>query len=162
MIIESVKVGIAELKTAFAPVRIITTGLGSCVGICLWDPILKIGGMVHIMLPDSTQVRTALNKAKYADSGIDMLIEHMCKCGANKDRLVAKIAGGAQMFEFPGQSNILRIGERNVTVVKTILEARKIKILAEDTGGNYGRTIEFYTESGQLFVKTINKGVKVI
>lgn len=162
MITESVKVGIAELKTAFAPVRIITTGLGSCVGICLWDPILKIGGMVHIMLPDSTLVKTVLNKAKYADSGINLLIENMCKCGTEPHRLVAKIAGGAQMFEFPGQSNLLRIGERNVIVVKSILEAKKIKILAEDTGGNYGRTIEFYTDSGKLFVKTINKGVKVI
>lgn len=162
MIIESVKVGIAELKTAFAPVSIITTGLGSCVGICLWDPIIKVGGMVHIMLPDSTQVKTVHNKAKYADSGIAMLIEQMSKLGANPHRLVAKIAGGSQMFNFPGSSNLIRIGERNVQTVKSILEASKIKILAEDTGGNYGRTIEFYTNNGHLLVKTIHKGVKVI
>lgn len=159
---EPVKIGIAEFKIASAPASIITTGLGSCIGVCLWDPVLKIGGMVHIMLPDSKQGRQVINKAKYADSGIELLIEELCKNGAHKNRLVAKIAGGAQMFTFPNASEMMKIGERNIEAVKNVLKINKIKLLAEDIGGNYGRTIEFFMESGQLFVKSIHKGVTVI
>ncbi|HHY05626.1 MAG TPA: chemotaxis protein CheD [Clostridia bacterium] len=162
MVNESVKIGIAEFKIARTPISIITTGLGSCVGVCLWDPIIKIGGMVHIMLPDSKQGRNVLNRAKYADSGIELLIEELCKNGAQKSRLVAKIAGGAQMFNFPNANKTMKIGNRNIVAVKNTLKFYKIKLLAEDIGGNYGRTIEFFTKNGQLLVKSICKGVKVI
>ncbi|MGI6587763.1 MAG: chemotaxis protein CheD [Peptococcia bacterium] len=159
---ESVRIGIAEFKIARTPVSILTTGLGSCVGICLWDPFIKIGGMVHIMLPDSKQGRNVINRAKYADSGVELLIEELCKNGAREGRLVAKIAGGAQMFNFPNTNEMMKIGNRNIVAVKNVLKINKIKLLAEDTGGNYGRTIEFFTENGQLLVKSIHKGVKVI
>lgn len=159
---EPVKIGIAELKIAPAPTSIITAGLGSCVGVCLWDPIVKIGGMVHIMLPDSKQARNIINKAKYADSGINLLFEELCKNGAQKHRLVAKIAGGAQMFNFPNIKEVMKIGERNVEAVKKELNLHRVNLLAEDIGGNYGRTIEFFTENGQLLIKSIHKGVKII
>lgn len=159
---ESVKVGMAELKTALSPSSLVTTGLGSCVGVCLWDRTLRIGGMAHIMLPDSTQSQAVLNKAKFADTGIPLLIEELSKLGAVKTRLVAKLAGGAQMFSFSGSAGIMRIGERNTEAVKKCLEQERIKILAEDTGGNFGRTIEFYTQDGQLSVRTVNKGEKII
>jgi chemotaxis protein CheD len=159
---EPIKVGIAESKIGTSPASIITNGLGSCVGVCQWDPVSRIGGMVHVMLPDSTQSNSVLNKAKYADTGIVLLLSELCQRGVNKNRLVAKIAGGAQMFNFPGTSNLMRIGERNVEAVKNTLQYANIKIIAEDTGGNYGRTIEFFTENGQLLVRTIHKGVKVI
>jgi chemotaxis protein CheD len=159
---ESVRIGIAEFKIAHTPTSILTTGLGSCVGICLWDPLIKMGGMVHIMLPDSKQGRNVINRAKYADSGIELLIEELCKNGARKGRLVAKIAGGAQMFNFPNANEMMKIGNRNIIAVKKVLKIYKIKLLAEDTGGNYGRTIEFFTKNGQLLVRSIHKGVKVI
>ncbi|WP_338056019.1 chemotaxis protein CheD [Thermanaerosceptrum fracticalcis] len=162
MTTEPIKVGMADLRAAPAPLTLITTGLGSCVGVCLWDPIMKVGGLAHIMLPDSTQSRSIQNKAKYADTGVTLLIEEMVKLGAVKSRLVAKIAGGAQMFNFPGASNVMRIGERNTEAVKKCLEQEKIRILAEDTGGNFGRTIEFSTTDGQLLIKTISKGEKVV
>lgn len=160
--IDPIKVGIAELKVAESPSKIITNGLGSCIGVCLWDNVLKIGGMVHVMLPDSTQNRSILNKAKYADTGVLLLIEEMLKMGALQSRLTAKIAGGSQMFQFPGSNNVMRIGERNTESVKKALKQEGIKILAEDTGGNFGRTIEFSTQNGDLLVKTIHQGIKVI
>jgi len=162
MTTEPVKVGIAELKTVKAPQSIITTGLGSCVGVCIWDPVTKIGGLAHIMLPDSTSSKNVTNKAKYADTGVMLLIDELVKAGANKSRLVAKIAGGAQMFNFPGQSSIMKIGERNTEAVKKALQEGKVRLLAEDTGGNFVRTIEFYPESGELVIRTINKGQKAI
>lgn len=162
MSIEPVKVGIAELKTVVAPVSVITTGLGSCVGVCIWDPNTKVGGLVHVMLPDSTSSKTVQNKAKYADTGVRLLIEEVVRMGCSRSRLLSKIAGGAQMFNFPGQTQIMRIGERNAEAVKQILQEFKIRILAEDLGGNFGRTIEFFPQTGELMVKTINKGQKVI
>lgn len=162
MNLEPVKVGIAELNTVSAPNSIITTGLGSCVGVCIWESLSKIGGLVHVMLPDSTTSRSVLNKAKYADTGVVSLVEEIVKAGGNRHRLQAKIAGGAQMFNFPGQSNIMKIGERNTIAVKKALYECKIKLLAEDTGGNHGRTIEFFPANGDLVIRTINKGQKTI
>jgi len=160
---ESVKVGMADYKIASNPSSLITTGLGSCVGVCLWDPKIRVGGMAHIMLPDSTQSRMLQNLAKYADTGIILLLEEMTKLGANKARLIAKIAGGSQMFTFPGNNNMtLRIGERNTEAVKKKLEELRIRIVAEDTGGSFGRTIQFFTVDGQLLIKTINRGEKTI
>lgn len=159
---DPIKVGIAELKTAAAPATIITTGLGSCVGVCIWDSGRKVGGMVHVMLPDSTSSRSAQNAAKFADTGVALLIEEVVRLGAVRSRLTAKIAGGAQMFSFPGQSSIMKIGERNTEMVKRALEFGKVKLIAEDTGGNFGRTIEFSTLNGELVIKTINKGHKKI
>lgn len=157
-----VKVGMADLAVVKSPQNLITTGLGSCVGVCLRDPITKVSGLAHVMLPDSTQARKVQNKAKYADTAISLTIEKMLSLGALQSRIVAKIAGGAQMFNFQGTSSIMRIGERNVAAVKKILKEANIKILADDTGGNFGRTITFYSETGDLHIKTISKGEKVV
>lgn len=154
------KVGMADLDTCLPPGIITTLGLGSCVGIALYDPITKIGGLAHVMLPDSTQIRNNDNKAKFADTGTIQLIEEMVKIGANKNRLVAKLAGGAQMFSFQQTSDLMRIGERNVIATKAILKEIGIPILAEDTGANYGRTIELHTKDGVLVVKSIGRGKK--
>lgn len=157
-----IKVGIAELKVAKAPINLSSAGLGSCVGICLYDSQTKIGGLAHIMLPDSSQTRNSVNKAKFADTAVPALVSEMLKLGATKSNIIAKIAGGAQMFVFPGASEIMRIGERNVEAVKRALSKEGIPLVAHDTGGNYGRTIELYTASGNLYIRTIEHGEKVI
>ncbi len=157
-----IKVGMADLNTSKEPGILTTLGLGSCVGITLYDPIEKIGGLTHAMLPDSTQIRDNKNKAKFVDTGTLQLIDQMIKIGAKQHRLVAKLAGGAQMFAFQKSNDLMRIGERNVIAAKKILQELKIPILAEDTGLNYGRTIELHTENGVLLVKAIGKGVKEI
>ena len=159
---DMIKVGMADLKVCHAPDAVTTLGLGSCVGVALYDKVTKIAGLVHIMLPDSSQVRQNSNKAKFADTGIDDLVKVMTAAGASRGRLTAKIAGGAQMFAFSGNSDMLRVGERNVEAVKRKLNALGIHILAEDTGLNFGRTVEFYHESGDFVIKAVGKQVKTI
>jgi len=157
-----IRVGMADLKSSRHPCVLTTLGLGSCVGIALYDAHSKVVGLAHIMLPSSTQSRNKSNVAKFADTAIEKLVEEMIKLGANKRHLVAKIAGGAQMFAFEDSSEMMRIGTRNVISTKEKLEELKIPIIAEDTGGNYGRTIELYSSDGSLLVRTIGHGVKKI
>ncbi|MBE6021756.1 MAG: chemotaxis protein CheD [Cellulosilyticum sp.] len=157
-----IKVGMADLNIAMEPDILTTLGLGSCVGIALYDPIIKIGGLAHIMLPDSTQIKNNENKAKFADTAMQVLLQQMLKQGAKKNRLVAKIAGGAHMFEFKNMDDMMRIGTRNVNAVLQILEEMRIPLIAQDTGDNYGRTIELHTTTGMLRVKTIGHGIREI
>lgn len=152
----------ADLKTGKAPDILTTLGLGSCVGIALWDPKTKIGGLAHVMLPDSTQIRNNSNIAKFADSGITELVRQMERMGAPKSRLVAKIAGGAKMFEVSGSTAVGNIGERNALASKQKLRELGIRILAEDTGLNYGRTVELNCENGDYVIKAVGKSIKVI
>lgn len=158
-----IKVGMADLKVVKEPDILTTLGLGSCVGIALYDRVTKIGGLAHIMLPSSIQIKNNQNKAKFADTAIEMLVDEMIKQGASQGRLSAKISGGSQMFSFGSNgSDLMKIGYRNTIATKEMLNKLNIPILAEDTGGNHGRTIEFYTVNGDLLVKTIGYGVKTI
>lgn len=152
-----IKVGMADLKVCVSPDSITTLGLGSCVGIALRDPITKIGGLAHIMLPDSTAIRNNSNIPKFADTGIEELVRQVTLRGANRMRLVAKIAGGAQMFGFGSTSETVRVGERNVEATKQKLAQMKIPILAEDTGKNFGRTVIFYPETGEFVIRAVGK-----
>lgn len=154
-----INVGIADYAIAKSP-NILRTVLGSCVGICLYDPELKIAGLSHIMLPSKNE--KGGNEKKYADTAIDLLIKDMEKAGAKKERLVAKIVGGATMFKISGNSLMSEIGKNNVMKVKEVLSQHNIKIVAEDTGGNYGRTIDFYSESGVLRIRSLGREEKVL
>ena len=133
---EMIKVGMADLNICHSPDAITTLGLGSCVGVVLYDKTKKIAGMVHVMLPDSTKVRQNQNKAKFADT--------------------------AQMFAFTSNNDMLRVGERNVEAVKEKLKSIGIRILAEDTGLNFGRTVEFFPETGDFVIKSVGKPVRTI
>jgi chemotaxis protein CheD len=157
---ELIKVGMADYKVGRNPSSLITYGLGSCIGIALFDPNTKVGGLAHIMLPDSKQARSAENPAKFADTAIPLMVEDLVKLGGSKTRLRAKIAGGAQMFTFANLTDIMRIGERNAESVRLVLKKLDISILADDTGGNYGRTVELKLENGIFRIKTIDKGEK--
>lgn len=160
---EVIKVGMADLNVCVSPNGITTLGLGSCVGIALRDPVTKIGGLAHIMLPDSTTIRNNTNIPKFADTGIDELVKRVVARGANRTRLVAKIAGGAQMFSFQGgNSEATRVGERNVEAVKRKLAKLNIPILAEDTGKNFGRTVIFYPENGDFVIRAVGKPERTI
>ena len=157
-----IKVGMADLKTGKAPDILTTLGLGSCIGIALWDPITKIGGLAHVMLPDSTKIRNNSNIAKFADTGIAELVRQMEAMGVPRKRLVAKIAGGARMFEVSGSTSVGNIGEKNALASKQKLQELGIPILAEDTGLNYGRTVELNCENGDYVIKAVGKSVKTI
>ncbi len=156
------KIGIADYKVAKSPDVLTTLGLGSCVGIALYDPIAKIGGLLHILLPDSTLIKNNSNKAKFADTGIELLLEALVKEGANKNRLTAKIAGGAKMFEISNSSAIGNVGERNVAAVKAKLKELGIRIKAQDCGLDYGRTVELHCDNGDYYVKAVGKEAKII
>lgn len=153
-----ITVGIADLNIAFTPDVLATYALGSCVGICLHDTKNNISGMAHIMLPWSTDsANPSDNKRRYADTGITELANLMKSKGANFQFVVAKIAGGAQMFAT--NSNVFNIGERNVSAVKKILASFKIPIVAEQTGENFGRTVFFDSTTGVMQVKSATRGV---
>ncbi|RKQ19817.1 chemotaxis protein CheD [Ureibacillus endophyticus] len=158
-----IKVGIAQMDVVKIPNTIRTSGLGSCVGVVLYDEMKKIAGMVHVMLPDSSLGRTdSINAAKFADTGIKGLIDLLKLEGVQVFRLKAKIAGGAQMFKFASDKDSMRIGPRNVEAVKNELRRNGIPLVAEDTGGSSGRTIEFDPETCKLSIRTVNQGVCVI
>jgi len=158
---EQIKVGMADLKVAAEGEVLKTTGLGSCVGLTLYDAAARVAGMAHIMLPSSEISREAtFNRFKYADTALPDLLQLMTERGASKSRLVAKLAGGAQMFMFSGQSDTMRIGPRNVETCKLLLSDLAIPILGEDTGANYGRTIELDCISGILTIRSVQYGVK--
>ncbi|GAE88997.1 chemotaxis protein CheD [Acetivibrio straminisolvens] len=157
-----IKVGMADLKASHHPAILTTLGLGSCVGIALFDRTTKVVGLAHAMLPDSTQVKNKTNAAKFVDTAIDLLVEEMLNLGAVKKKIVAKLAGGAQMFVFTQGAELMRIGHRNVEAARKKLESLNIPIISEDTGGNYGRTVELDSDSGMLLIRTIGYGIKQI
>lgn len=157
-----IKVGMADLKVSPHPGMLVTLGLGSCVGVALYDPETRIIGMAHIMLPSSLHSRKRDNRAKFADTALEKLIQDMQELGAEKQSIKAKIAGGAQMFSFSSSSDIMRIGERNVVSVKQRLLEYGIDVVSEDTGGRHGRTVEFYSDQGRMVIRTIGHGIKEI
>ncbi len=158
-----VKVKMADLNTCKSPDGITTLGLGSCVGIALRDPVTKIGGLAHVMLPDSKAIKDGhLNIPKFADTGIEELVRRMEALGAKRSRMVAKIAGGAMMFQFQSRQDSMQVGDRNVAATKEKLRQLRIPILAEETGANYGRTVTFYPETGDFVIRSVGKPEKII
>ena len=145
-----IRVGIADMNTCMAGDTITTIGLGSCVGIVLYERTKNIAGLVHIMLPDSTKIRQNQNKLKFADTGIQALVEELEKQGLSRKNMIAKIAGGA------------KIGEKNVEAVREVLKQYGIKIVSEDVGLNYGRTIVFDPVTKDLTVVTAGKQTHII
>jgi chemotaxis protein CheD len=160
MDVKEIKVGIADLNVTLAPHKLITVGLGSCIGIALYDKVLGIGGLAHIMLPDSTLFNSVNNPIKFADLAIPIMLEKMEKMGCMRRNLKAKIAGGAAMFNFSDKSMMMDIGNRNGQAVKAMLERLSIQIVGEDVGGNKGRTMIFDTSSGTVQIRTVGMGIK--
>jgi chemotaxis protein CheD len=160
--IEPIKVGMADLKAACHPAILTTLGLGSCIGIALYDYKTKTVGLAHIMLPSSQLATSRDNRAKFADTGIANLISKMIILGANRKNIVAKIAGGAQMFAFGSNNEIMQIGLRNYEAACSTLSKLNIPIVSCDVGGNYGRTIELASKDGSLLIKSIGHGIKYI
>lgn len=160
---ETIKVGMADWKTCSKDDALTTLGLGSCVGVAIRDPQSGIGGLAHVMLPDSRETANNSNRPKFADTAITDMVAELVKKGANINKLVAKIAGGAQMFAFgSAKSDMVRVGERNVAACKEKLKELKIPILAEDTGENFGRTVIFYPANGDYVVRAVGKSEKKI
>ncbi len=161
-----INVSMADLKVAETP-DILQTTLGSCIGIAIYDRENNIGGLAHIMLPVNNNGDT--NKAKYADSAIPELIRLFTKIGIDRSSLVSKIAGGAKMFEITkkisnvsGSSYMLEIGLRNEEAVREGLRKEGIRLIAAETGKNYGRNIQFEIATGRMTIKSYGREAIVI
>lgn len=157
---ELITVGISDVKITRNPGALVTYALGSCIGICLYDAAVKIGGLAHIMLPNRPDHNAGEQINRYADSCLPVMVQNMEAMGCLRARIQAKIAGGAKMFEVADDSAFGNIGARNIAAVKKTLADLAIRIRAEDTGLNYGRTVYFYTDTGMMVVKSFAKGEK--
>lgn len=152
-----IKVGIADWKICNSPDQITTIGLGSCVGVVLFSTNFPCCGLLHILLPSSEEIQKNTNRAKFADTGIDDMVAELIKHGLHPNRMMAKIAGGAAMFQFNNNSELGSIGDRNVKAVKEALARYRIPIVAEDVGKDYGRTIIFDSDTKMLTVRSAGK-----
>ena len=155
--------GLGEIKISNDPSAVLTClGLGSCVGISVYDPLASVGGMAHIVLPYSHQKNGHGSPTKYADIGVPYLIEQIVEQGAVKSRLVIKIAGGAQISKARGLEDSFQIGQKNATAVQEIFKKMGLSIKAADIGGDYGRTLKTFLESGSTIVTSAAQGAKEI
>lgn len=159
---KTIIVGMADLKVAKDTGILMTIGLGSCVGIALYDPIARVGGLVHAMLPDSKEISNNSNVAKFVDLAAIKVAKDMINMGAKQPRIVAKIAGGAQMFAFGATQKNMRVGDRNVEASEIILRRLGIKVVAKDVGKTFGRTVQLNVENGEFIIKTVEKGIYTI
>ncbi|UNC91779.1 chemotaxis protein CheD [Candidatus Contubernalis alkaliaceticus] len=150
-----VRVKIADLAVLKKEGILVTIGLGSCVGIALYDPLVKVAGLSHIILSNSTLFSNRDNLAKFADTAVPLMLTEMIKLGARKERIRAKIAGGSELFKykFNGES----IGEKNIKAVIETLALVKIPLLSQDVGGNSGRTMKLLADSGQVLITKVGQ-----
>ncbi len=153
---ESIVVGMGEVVVSAVPSVVLTCiGLGSCIAVCVYDKVAKIGGMVHIVLPEH-HGSNPNDFSKYADTGVPLLMAKVIKSGGDKSRFVVKIAGGAQMTVSPGLKDTFRTGERNLIQIMATLEKLGMGLSAADVGGNLGRTVKLHIDTGKVMVKTVN------
>lgn len=152
---KKISVGIADMKIARQEGELITYALGSCIGVAFYDPMIKLGALLHIMLPEKNMADS--NVFKYADSGVKETLRKLQAFGAMKGRLVCKIAGGAKMFEMKGPGGLGNIGERNAQNVKRVLMAEGLRVSSEDTGANYARTMSLDVATGRVCIRSAGK-----
>lgn len=157
-----VRVGMADYKVCSSPEQISTLGLGSCVGVVICDSVSRLCGMAHVMLPDSSKIAHNNNRKKFADTCLTDMLQELLSKGAVPSNLYAKVAGGAKMFSFRTQNDMLNIGDQNVEAVHSFLQAHHISIKAEDVGGTCGRTIIFCPEDGSLRIVVVGQEEYVI
>jgi len=158
---ETISVNIGELKVGGDNYILSVISIGSCVAVIFHDGVNKIGGLAHIVLPENFLIKGKdSNPRRFADTGIEILLKEMISAGAQKNHLKAYLIGGANLFPTLTEKIQMDIGKKNVEKAKHILAREKIPLVAEDTGGNYGRTIEFYVSSGEIWVKSVKHGRK--
>lgn len=152
-----IRVKVADYAVRNGDSVLSTIGLGSCVAIALYDPTTRIGGLAHVLLPNEGMSRDTSNRAKFSTTAVPLLIEEMRRIGA-RGNLSAKIAGGASMFAalLPGSG--VNMGERNVAATRDALRAHGIPIVAEDTGGDHGRSVYFHLRDGVVLIRSLKAG----
>lgn len=149
------RVGIAEVKVARAPALLVAYGLGSCLGIALYDPQLQVGGLAHTLLPAPRPRQRGAGGTKFVETAIRVMVDELLQRGACRERLAAKVVGGANMFEPLHPAVTDGIGARNAQTARETLRVLGIPLLAEDVGGNHGRTVEFVLATGEVRVRSV-------
>lgn len=159
-----IRVKMADYKICSPPDLISTIGLGSCLGVVICDSDIKLCGLAHIMLPDSTRlsIKSDDDRRRFADTCLEEMFQELLEKGANPLSMYAKIAGGAEMFSYHSERVVLNVGEENVQAVREFLKTHNIQITAEHVGEHYGRTIVFCPEDGSLTINVVGKGKLVI
>ena len=162
-------VSIGEIIASNAPDDVLVAyGLGSCVAVCLYDPVARVGGLLHALLPTSAggvfgdNGRKPISSARFVDQGTPMLIESLVELGARRGRMIARLCGGAQVLSALDVVDFLNIGERNVQAAESVLRAEGIRVRAQATGGGIGRTVRLYVADGQVTVKSLGQKEQVL
>lgn len=158
-----IQVKIADLSAARDRAVLVTIGLGSCIGVSLYDPVKQVGGLAHILLSDSRPFKELGrfgNPAKFADTAVPLLIKQMVTLGADQKRVIAKIAGGSQLFF--STNSVSSVGKKNIKAVHAVLEELQIPLIGKDVGGNYGRTMRVFVDSGKVLISTVGRGEREI
>ncbi|MDL1970003.1 MAG: chemotaxis protein CheD [Candidatus Desulfofervidaceae bacterium] len=153
-------VGIADMKVSNNPEdTLITHALGSCIGVIVYDPVVKVGGLLHFMLPESkvNPQKAKENPYMFADTGVPLLFKTCYKYGAEKKRMIVKVAGGAQIMDEAGHFNI---GKRNYAMLRKIFWRNGVLIKAEDVGGMVNRTVELDIATGEVRLKIPGQGIR--
>lgn len=156
-----IRVKVADWAVAQGADTIATIGLGSCVAIVLHDPVARVGGLAHILLPNETLSRDTTNKAKFPGTAVPLLVAEMRRLGS-RGALQAKIVGGASMFAQLLPAGGINMGERNVAATRRALEAAGIPLLGDDTGGDYGRSVYLDVPSGRVLVRSLRRGDRTL
>jgi chemotaxis protein CheD len=155
-------VKVADWAVDRGDVVLVTLGLGSCVAIMLHDAVTRLGGMAHILLPSKSLARDTSNPAKFPETAVPMLVERLRTLGAEPQRLVAKLAGGASMFATLMTPNSVQMGERNIAAARAALRAAGIPIAAEAVGGQAGRTVRYTVGVGRAEIRSVGRDAVVI
>jgi chemotaxis protein CheD len=154
----TIVVKVADLNTGAGDAELVTLGLGSCVAICLHDPVAKVAGMAHVLLPNKSLSRSTENPAKFPQSAVPLLLDRMTALGADRGRIKARLVGGASMFGNLSPSGAVQMGERNVVASRQVLQEHQVEITAEATGGTSGRSIRLQANDGSLWIRTLATG----
>ena len=152
----SLTVGLGEIKVSKDPQDVLVAyGLGSCLGIGIYDPLTHLAGLLHAILPCSTaNGRLPEQPGKYVDTGIETLLNLLVQQCAYKPRLIVRLAGGANMLTAPGFSQVMNIGARNVETAMQVLTSLQLKVVGQEVGGHSGRTVRFYATDGRMTIRT--------
>ncbi len=158
-----IMVGMADIQIIMGQGQLTCLGLGSCIGLCGLDPVANVAGMVHVMLPEAFGGKGDEKPGKFANTGIPALVEAMKMAGADPNRVRYAMSGGAQVFKFSANAESkLDIGARNAIAVIEALRRLGLKTIAQDVGGNSGRTVTLTLETGTFVVRTVTSGEKAL
>lgn len=156
-----ISLGLGEMAVTRNPNDVLAAfGLGSCLGICMIDPVTKVTGLLHAVLPETlngSENENPANSSKYVDRGIENLLAAMVKEGANRSRIVVRVIGGANMLTAPGHTNTFDIGTRNIEKARVTFQRLNLKIAAEEVGGHTGRTVRVYVADSRVTVRVIGE-----